>query len=1073
MLQDYWNDYWRKPIDATGFRPKVSKESMNCHEDIWQDIKYDLTVRTLHGIENLGIDSIEEFLALDKETFLGVRAIGRTCWEEVRNVQKKLLIKFGVVEVKKELAAENKDDQPVPEEAQRKWNRIRDRLTVRTENGLKKLSIDNLNDFLSLTREQFLSVRSMGNTSWREVAEYQEQLAEYRRPEPVKENEEGKYSEQQEAELLKLVANYLGRRSYIIKALNIKSFSEICNLKYEELSSLDHIGKVAWKKLQGAINKAELHLSPPNKITDLESLTFTDLLFFGGYNVGIENIPPAFFPEISTELLNLSPRNKAILKKLRIRTIGALLLTDPGHLLKQANFGESSLDSLRTSLREYIDYLSAESKISIDMMSSLDEFISHLCKLSCQSSKKISMFLTRIGTHESPPQTLAEIANKFGYTRERIRQIIRKVPERIHDNFRSKRVLDKFQDVIVGILSSHRGVISFEELGIEISRSLGWDTPVSGISLSNFCKLTLNSSEITIQKNSLICVHPCRDCSLIGDRLSQLVEKESKGRVSLEALSEDEGVCVPISSDKCPGGNCHKYSVAFISDLCKKNNLECDGEYIYSSNTWHIFHSGVNRKVDAVLDMRGEVSTPKEVAEELNLLLDIQFPIRKIHSALINSENTCVWGRGEFIHCRQISCSDEILDTIKKILSLKFNETHFIALHGIFNEFRFTFENGGIPNEYALSSVIDKFIDEFHVDRYRYVYESKPESAMSIDRYFEKWLLEQNDTVKIKDFRSNMRELLGVRSSLATLALQRIDSIVHINKYEIIHIDNLRVSKKDLKPISDSVTRDLLNNDQIGVIGLFDNNKIKCLQLGIESPMMLHSIMRFYFSDQFYFNRYPHISLTGENTQSMHASLSSYVESKNQVVSIDECVSYFETLGYDANRMRGKIKYVDSLLQYYTGCLIHEETIEWCINKETELLEILRKAFFERVYSGYVLGDLEDVYDSFEDDLPNLANDIGWTGELLYSLASRMNDLVFLGNAKRAYTISSGEKSTQSLGELVGYVVRDVFAGGCSRDQLDEWMVDNGVVRNKLTSRMFTAPEGLVMTDYECTWRED
>jgi hypothetical protein len=186
---------------------------------------------------------------------------------------------------------------------------------------------------------------------------------------------------------------------------------------------------------------------------------------------------------------------------------------------------------------------------------------------------------------------------------------------------------------------------------------------------------------------------------------------------------------------------------------------------------------------------------------------------------------------------------------------------------------------------------------------------------------------------------------------------------------------------------------------------------------------------------------------------------------------VDECADYFEQKGYSPIQTRARIGGLSYLFEYYPGCIIHKKIVGWSPEKNNQLVSILKEAYIERLDSGRLLGDLDEVFDLYEEQLPQLNNNICWTRRLLTSIVLQMDSINVIGNAKRAYICKDcPEKIVSNLDELVCYVIKNIFAGGCSREDLNQWMVDHGIVIKQLTPQMFTPSHGLVMTDYECRW---
>jgi hypothetical protein len=600
---------------------------------------------------------------------------------------------------------------------------------------------------------------------------------------------------------------------------------------------------------------------------------------------------------------------------------------------------------------------------------------------------------------------------------------------------------------------------------------MNWHRRPSADSLQELLKYILSGTDIKVQNCTLICKHPCRQCHFIVEILSSLIKKEPCEKLSFSNIAKPNVLCVPTPDRGCPVNSNMKYSRAFLHELSGRSNLYCNGDYVYSKNAWALYRGGLNKKVVAILEMLGVAADPDRIWSELCPYLDEPVPIERVHSALINAEDSHIWGRGEFIHKDHININGDVLPSLKDILLLRLRNTPFLALHGVFTEFRTTFGKAGIPNEYALSTVIALFLEEFHVDRYRYVYMKKPSKSTSIDEFIEKWIQEQGGEVERDDLDRWMMEQVGVRQSVVQLSLGRLNSVVVTRKGYLTHIDNTGLTPSKLLPLYRWIQSALEQHEHIGINKLYKEQQVTCFQLQLTSKNMLYAVLRYFFSTTFDFIQYPHITRQDQDTfNTLGEALSEYIKQQKGIVVVADCVQHFEAKGYSPDQLRARIYCLPKILPYYPGCIVHEETIGWNNQKAGQLYNILLQAYTSRIKAGYLLGDLENAFDLYDKQLPELSNDMNWTNELISAIASQYDDINIIGNMKRAYSVTCYEKAIHTLDDLVVKVVRDQFSGGCSREQMNEWMQDNGVIRKQLTANMFSALAGLVVTEYEYLW---
>lgn len=389
-------------------------------------------------------------------------------------------------------------------------------------------------------------------------------------------------------------------------------------------------------------------------------------------------------------------------------------------------------------------------------------------------------------------------------------------------------------------------------------------------------------------------------------------------------------------------------------------------------------------------------------------------------------------------------------------------------MKGVFDEYCQTFKDADIPNEYALASYIDQKIKKFHVDRYRYVHQDKIDGYISIDAHIEQRVLESGTTVKLNTIEKWVTKEIGARKSIVHSAISRINEIISVNPGYYLHIDNLGIDQKELSFLSNYIKEQLKIHSQIGIHKVYNNNIVFMEKLRIHSKRMLYSIIEYYFSDIFELSKYPHISIAKRETYPLTLLIEQYFLKKNKIVLLDELINKFKKQGYLERYISARIKNSTNLLDYYTGSVVHKNTIGWSEKKSCLMEDILMKEYELRIDKGYLVGNFEEIIDFHEEKLPKLKNELSWTLPLILSITRQIPKIKTIGNAKRAYIVE--KKPFNGLGDLIAHVVKNVFRGGCSVKEMNEWLIKNDIVSKKLTNQMFTPPRGLKFTKYEFIW---
>jgi len=852
------------------------------------------------------------------------------------------------------------------------------------------------------------------------------------------------------------------RTKNALSRLSVSSPETLLALTQQKFMSERGVGKKCWVEIANAQKK----LAPSFHQEIYQPQCLEDFRLFSGVTNEDVSVPKAYLPDTPTQLFVTAARSREVLKSLRIETLGNLLLAAPETLLKQKNCGKKTVRDLRSAIKAYLEYCSQPNK-QVYLGTSLADLMKRLCN-DVGILKYADIFVQRV----CEAKTLEAVGCEFGCTRERVRQIVKLVTHSFEEFYKTKDVLLIVEKNVSGIMYDYRGVLGYSRLCEELSACFQWELPPSNEGIREFLQTFPSfSRDYDVAKESLKTTHPCRTCEYILEAFSGYIHATTSQSVSVDSIGSIEHLCAQNQKQECTNTNL-KLSREFLIELAERSGLLCDGDLIGSRVAMKLRKGGLESQIEAVMEASGGIHTAESVWEKLIVHRDV--PVDKVHRALIGVDDVYTWGRGNFIHRNHIHIDESVIKTIRQILALKLATLPFVALPGIFKEFCATFRGAGIPNDYALATVIAIFLKDFHVNRYRYVFAEKPRSAASVQNHIARWVLEQDAPVSVVRLKQYMVNDFGMRESAVQSTLQRISEVIPEKPGYVVHIDAVGLSKQTLSDFSEWISDALRTYPQIGVHKLYKERSIACFQRGIHSARMLYFALDHFFSDKFDFSRFPYIAKEGETTIALLSdAVSSFLCKQGRMIPIESCIKHFETLGYSSSQLRNRIPYLPGVFQCYPGCIIHSNVIGWNDDIARQLYKVLLTAYKKRLDLGYLTGDLTEVYDLYEEQLPSLHGQQDWTGDLLVSAASLLDELTVMGNANRAYSIASIPDAAHNINELVVHAVRDYFKGGCSRHQLTEWMVENGVVRKQLTDSMFTAPPELIVTDYECLWKGD
>ena len=185
---------------------------------------------------------------------------------------------------------------------------------------------------------------------------------------------------------------------------------------------------------------------------------------------------------------------------------------------------------------------------------------------------------------------------------------------------------------------------------------------------------------------------------------------------------------------------------------------------------------------------------------------------------------------------------------------------------------------------------------------------------------------------------------------------------------------------------------------------------------------------------------------------------------KHGPCSKDQLVEHFvEQMGYSAGSIATIPYYSDNIMLYTPGCYIHIDALGWRENQHEKLMQILRNSYVERTNTGELYARLKDVYDYKYSELPEIHGDFPWTLMLLLSLTERIDEFIFLGNAKNAYIERDASIAIKSLDDLIWDLLHQEYDGAANKEELEKRLVNEGILRRRLTPNMISGSDKLII----------
>lgn len=681
-----------------------------------------------------------------------------------------------------------------------------------------------------------------------------------------------------------------------------------------------------------------------------------------------------------------------------------------------------------------------------------------------KNARDAKVFSERMGWNGDEPQTLESVGQKHGLTRERVRQIEKKYIQKL----KHQKSLDELYPLWVmidSLLYESAGILSLSEMTKKLQLLFKSDRPFSESGMDNiliFAPENMFRQEMVDVNRYILSINfVCKNCGKVVKQL-------------LDFILAHEEVCIyemaDIVSDFCRKNCQHgnkpylKLSVSFVEYMIASGEqLESitrqkDGR-LYNIDRWNLLYGSLLSATESILKRNKHAMHFNEIFEEIKQYRPAAFSLRanSIHAALDKSQNVLLWDRGTFIHKENTTFHYGIIRQIEKWVEKKLRQTvPFISVHGAFEVFKDKCIEAGIPSESALYSCLKLSGDQlFSYPHYPYIYLNTGDiQKIPITKAIEEFIREVEGVVTLNALKHYALENLYIQDYAFNQHLARIPDVFR-TKNGYIHSDYLNIEKQKLSEII-SYTQSLISKTKhMSAVKIFNDKRVTCSLMGVNSPELLFSILQLYASDRLEAKNYPQIRRISDidtKRKGILDDITEYIRKKRSFCTRQELQQHFvEDLGY-SEQMVYLVGFKEGVYQYLDQCLVHTETIGWSNGKQKQIENIATYALEDQLKVGRCYGLIELITEL--SGLPELDNDLYWTEVLVADILTKSNNFKVLGNRKNAYVPILNPFGIESFEDLICEILKREHNGAENLDLFSENLVDLGIVKKRITHSM-------------------
>lgn len=683
----------------------------------------------------------------------------------------------------------------------------------------------------------------------------------------------------------------------------------------------------------------------------------------------------------------------------------------------------------------------------------------------------------RLGFLEDRKWTLEELGQKLNVTRERVRQIEKKYYD-VLEKPKTLELLNLLWHAVDDVLISGGGVCCPSEIAAFLKKNWNWTTTTSDDALTSLISLSPKYEVVwTAPTRIIMPEHGCVNCQDIGAIFTKVVEDQPTGTLSFDAARKvmhtfcEEKSCPWITEvSQFSNGYLH-----FQDDAIEE--ILADEDTLYTQYAWAQKYG--KRRLPLYEGLLRNSNRPMhftEVHVEINKNRPphARFSERCVYGNLERSTELLLWGPGTFVHKDLVSVPITLISKIKDDVLSRLNKDNipYLSITGFFELYKDSLLKADIPNANALYTCLKLSVsDTLICQDYPYVLSQNGEGVrLPVPLVLEKFALEQEGAVTLEQLKQYAIEKLCVNEAVFMVNhLVNTPNLLRLDRGEYIHLNNLDIDEEKLTPIIVHLRNLLKNSSHVSVIKLFNDKKISCRLMGISTPILLYSLIDYFYSDQFDISRYPKISLSGKDDAGKRSAgvareVIQYVREKDTPCSFAELYQHFvDGLGYKQMSIYN-IQLYTEIVRCSEGVIVHVETLGWNDEKQDSLEKLAGSYYSDRLKAGKLFGLITDLYEYHFDKLSGLPDHICWTATLIGELLAKGGKYRIVGSSRNAFVSEPNDHGIVTLDDLLSQILSTKYDGAANIDQFVADMRDAGILKKSLTPVMLKE-DGPVIID--------
>lgn len=371
----------------------------------------------------------------------------------------------------------------------------------------------------------------------------------------------------------------------------------------------------------------------------------------------MNDLHPDFHGAARLQDFGFSVRTSKILQRLGLETIGEVMFFPSGELLSQKNFGRKSLKEVRSIIRSFAlggnvaktgigARESSETHPEIDY-SSYARLVASFVRHCLKSRRNQAIVCNRLDFPDVMP-TLEELGERFGLTRERVRQILKRGNALLRVKAH-RELLAEFWELVTRLIREGGGIASTRDLAESLREEFGWPGNLNPAALTELLAVAEEEKTLVVSGDVVTVPCLCLACETPGEFLPTL---DFEANESYHLLVVGDKLARHCQS-QCQTSPLQKFHKAFIEKIVADSGGEyrLHGDLVFPQDRWLIRHGDrLAELIVHVLENNGKPMHFSEIAAAIRKenIKHREISDRNVHAAMTRDDSIEIIQRGTY-----------------------------------------------------------------------------------------------------------------------------------------------------------------------------------------------------------------------------------------------------------------------------------------------------------------------------------------------------------------------------------------------------------------------------------------